>query len=151
MKRTNERRPKRASSDVWKDIQNAYLIGGELRPLARRAGIPEGTVLARAAREGWSKQKRAAIESVRPSNQSAGTSLQSVAITRETLLETHLQSMLGICAKLSSYAGTLDPQDAFTAVRQIDTADKLTRRQLGLDQPVTPVQINLWSAESGLS
>jgi hypothetical protein len=46
----------RISSDVWEQIKTAHASGIGLREIARNMNIPEGTVLARAKREGWSKQ-----------------------------------------------------------------------------------------------
>jgi hypothetical protein len=53
--------PKRAvrsriSADVWQQVRTAYASGIGLREIARNMSIPEGTVLARAKREGWTKQ-----------------------------------------------------------------------------------------------
>jgi hypothetical protein len=36
---------------------------------------------------------------------------------------------------------------AFDAVAKIDTMDRFTRRQLGLDKPVPAVNVNLFSGE----
>src|SRR5438093_6739607 len=46
----------RDSSGLWEQIKTAYASGIGLREIARNMDIPEGTVLARAKREGWSKQ-----------------------------------------------------------------------------------------------
>jgi len=41
---------------VWAEIRTAYASGIGLREIARNMGIPEGTVLARAKREGWTRE-----------------------------------------------------------------------------------------------
>jgi hypothetical protein len=46
----------RVSADVWQQVKTAYASGIGLREIARNMDIPEGTVLARAKREAWSKQ-----------------------------------------------------------------------------------------------
>jgi hypothetical protein len=46
----------RISADVWEQIKTAYASGIGLRELGRNMGVPAGTVLTRAKREGWSKQ-----------------------------------------------------------------------------------------------
>ncbi len=46
----------RVSADIWQQVKTAYASGIGLREIARNMDIPEGTVLARAKREGWSKQ-----------------------------------------------------------------------------------------------
>jgi hypothetical protein len=43
----------RVSSGLWEQIKTAYVSGIGLREIARNMDIPEGTVLARAKREGW--------------------------------------------------------------------------------------------------
>jgi DNA invertase Pin-like site-specific DNA recombinase len=47
----------RISSEVWEQVKTAYATGSiGLREIARNMGIPEGTVLARAKREGWTRE-----------------------------------------------------------------------------------------------
>src|SRR5438046_5269151 len=43
----------RDSSGLWEQIKTAYASGIGVREIARNMGIPAGTVLARANREGW--------------------------------------------------------------------------------------------------
>ena len=46
------------SSDSWEQIRTAYASGIGLREIARNMEIPEGTILARAKREGWTREIR---------------------------------------------------------------------------------------------
>ena len=46
----------RISADIWEQIKTAYAAGIGLREIARKMNIPEGTVLARAKREGWTRE-----------------------------------------------------------------------------------------------
>jgi DNA invertase Pin-like site-specific DNA recombinase len=46
----------RISADVWEQIRTAYASGIGLREIARNMNIPEGTVLAHAKREGWTRE-----------------------------------------------------------------------------------------------
>ena len=48
------------SSERWEQIKTARASGIGLREIARNMGIPEGTVLARAKREGWTRQIQSA-------------------------------------------------------------------------------------------
>src|SRR5436190_23791785 len=48
---------KRIPESTWAEIRTAYASGISLREIARNMNIPEGTVLARAKREGWSRQR----------------------------------------------------------------------------------------------
>jgi hypothetical protein len=47
---------KRIPESTWAEIRMARASGIGLREIARNMGIPEGTVLARAKREGWTQQ-----------------------------------------------------------------------------------------------
>jgi hypothetical protein len=47
----------RVSSGLWEQIKTAYASGIGLHEIARNIGILAGTVLARAKREGWSRQR----------------------------------------------------------------------------------------------
>jgi hypothetical protein len=148
----------RITETIWRELKAAYFVGGELRALAREAGISENTVLHKAMRDGWTEQRRQALERARKTRQepieyaSDGEPIQSLTISHEGLLERHTANMMAISSRLSDYAAGLSPQTAFATVRQIDVADRLTRRQLGLDQSAG-VQINLaqafWSESAG--
>jgi uncharacterized protein YjcR len=54
----------RVSSERWEQIKTAYASGIGLREIVRNMGIPEGTLLARAKREGWTQQIAAAKQAV---------------------------------------------------------------------------------------
>ena len=147
---TATRKPKRqrVPEAVWREIKAAYFVGGELRALAREAGLNENTLLHRAMREGWSEARQQALEMARQTrveliaDESTERPNQSLSISREGLLTRHAANMLRISSRLSDYAAELPAQTAFAAVRQIDVADRLTRRQLGLDR-AEGVQVNL--------
>ena len=53
-------KPRLPATD-WNQLRAAYTAGGSLRGLARAAGIPEGTILARAKRESWTRLKKDAL------------------------------------------------------------------------------------------
>jgi hypothetical protein len=72
----------RISADIWEQTKTAYASGIGLREIARSMGIPEGTVLARAKREGWSKQTSDAKLLARcDGTMPAVTPMEAVAIT----------------------------------------------------------------------
>jgi len=51
----------KTSADVWEQVKTAYATGSiGLREIARNMNIPEGTVLARAKREGWTREIQSA-------------------------------------------------------------------------------------------
>jgi len=47
---------RKITNETWEQIKTAYASGIGLRELASNAGVPEGTVLSRAKREGWTEQ-----------------------------------------------------------------------------------------------
>jgi hypothetical protein len=72
----------RASAERWEQIKTAYASGIGLREIARNMNIPEGTVLARAKREAWSKQiSDARSLAKREDTAPALTPMEAVAVT----------------------------------------------------------------------
>jgi restriction endonuclease Mrr len=43
-------------TETWEQVKTAFAAGVGLREIARNMNIPEGTVLARAKREGWTRE-----------------------------------------------------------------------------------------------
>lgn len=130
----------RISEETWHDVRRAFLVGGELRDLARKFKLSENSVLSRASREGWTAQRKNALAKIRNGGvegmaESSQGSEHSIAIIREQLLDEHLLAMLVLSQRLSQHASSLPTEQAFDRVRNIDMMDKLTRRQLGLDGP----------------
>ena len=44
------------TNETWHQIKTAYASGIGLREIARKMGIPPGTMLSRAKREGWTRE-----------------------------------------------------------------------------------------------
>lgn len=128
------------STGAWQDIKAAYLVGGGLRALAREAGIPENTILVRAHREKWSEQRQAALAKIMPQKSHE----ESLGISQGRLMERHLLNMMAVSERLSDFANALPVHQAFDAVAKIDTMDRFTRRQLGLDKPEPAISVNLF-------
>jgi hypothetical protein len=105
-------------------------------------------------RDGWSKQRGQALAKARQTRQgtiedgSEGEPHQSLSIARKGLLDRHLLNMLAVAGRLSDYSAELPAQAAFASVRQIDVADRLARRQLGLDRE-EKISVNICQAYSG--
>ena len=98
----------RIPASTGAEIRTAYASGIGLRELARNMGIPEGTVLARAKREGWTQQIAAAKliqrpelarELARPSAISAITPMQSAAISTQERKQQLLAKTLQVADK----------------------------------------------------
>ena|SRR5439155_18920132 len=82
------------SSETWQQIKTAYASGIGLREIARNMGIPEGTVLSRAKREGWTQQIESAKALVKREDSAlAVTSVEShsrdIGGTRPASSKTH--------------------------------------------------------------
>ena len=106
--------PKRAvrsriSADVWQQIRTAYASGIGLREIARNMNIPEGTVLARAKREAWSKQiSDAKSLAKRNDTPPAVTPMEAVAVTlneRKDKSRLHLSKYVVDASKRASDSG----------------------------------------------
>src|SRR5437870_10441937 len=87
----------RDSSGLWKQIKTAYASGIGLREIARNMGIPEGTVLARAKREGWTREIQSAKAlAKREDSPLAVTPVQAVAMSLQQRGERHIERMAGV-------------------------------------------------------
>src|SRR5438874_12333857 len=51
---------RKITPETWEQMETAYPAGINLRELARKMKIPEGTVLAHAKRHGWTQQVQVA-------------------------------------------------------------------------------------------
>jgi hypothetical protein len=71
----------RISADIWEQIRTAYASGIGLRELGRNMRVPAGTVLARAKREGWSKQISDAKSLAKQDDTLSVTPMEAVAFT----------------------------------------------------------------------
>jgi hypothetical protein len=47
---------RKITNETWEQIKTGYAAGINLREIARKMNIPEGTVLAHAKRHGWTQQ-----------------------------------------------------------------------------------------------
>jgi hypothetical protein len=121
------------TAGTWAELRAAYLAGAGLRSLARRAGIAEGTVLARAQREGWSQQKREALSRAGITGAQESPLAQSIAIEAADRAQAHLARMGGLIDVLGQHAATLAPGMLFEQVGKLETFDRMARRNFGLD------------------
>src|SRR6266550_2334483 len=99
----------RVSADIWQQVKTAYASGIGLREIARNMDIPEGTVLARAKREGWSKQIVEAKALVKREDASpAVTPVQAVAASMQQRGERHVGRMAGVSERGVDHVETMD-------------------------------------------
>jgi hypothetical protein len=69
---------RKIANEVWEQIKTAYAVGIGLREIARKMGIPEGTVLAHAKRHGWTQQIHVATRELSVMQSNTITPVQSV-------------------------------------------------------------------------
>ena len=80
---------RKITNETWEQIKTGYAAGINLREIARKMDIPEGTVLAHAKRHGWTQQIQVATRELGVMQSDAITPVQSVpqsiaAILRRT-------------------------------------------------------------------
>jgi hypothetical protein len=124
---------KRIPLDTWQQIKTAHASGIGLREIARNMGIPSGTILSRAKREGWTLQ----IQSVkalakRDDSAPAVTPVEAVALSMQQRGERHVERMAGVSERGVDHIETMDGSEILNSVDRIEKLDKVARRTLGL-------------------
>jgi hypothetical protein len=132
----------RISADIWEQIKTAYAAGIGLREIARNMGIPAGTVLARAKREGWTQQIAAARlverpelarEIAKPDAINAIAPMQSAAVSMRERALRHVDRMAGVTEKVLPHLEAMPPDSILHRVDQVEKLDRIARRNYGLD------------------
>src|SRR5438105_12438330 len=119
---------------MWAEIKTAYASGIPLRELARNMGIPEGTVLARAKREGWTREIQNAKALVKREDASpAVTPVQAVAASMQQRGERHLGRMANVVEKTLPHVEAMEPGAILDRIDDVETLDKIGRRTFGLN------------------
>ena len=134
------------SNAIWAEIRTAYASGIGLREIARNMGIPEGTVLARAQREGWTREiQNAKALAKREHSAPAVTATEAVAITMQQRGERHLGRMANIMEKTVPHVEAMQPGTILDRIDDVETLDKVARRTFGIsdDAPSTNVAVNI--------
>jgi hypothetical protein len=121
------------SKSTWAEIRTAYASGIGLREIARNMSIPEGTVLARAKREGWT-QRIQSIKALakREDSAPAVTATEAVAVTMRQRGERHLGRMASVSERGVDHVETMQGSEILARVDQIEKLDKVARRTFGL-------------------
>jgi hypothetical protein len=108
------------TKSTWAEIRTAYASGIGLREIAPNMNVPEGTVLARAKREGWTQQIAAAKiasqpqlakEIVKADAINAITPMQSIAAVMQARGERYRERMAGVSEKVAGHLETMGPDD----------------------------------------
>jgi hypothetical protein len=125
------------STEVWHQIKAGYAAGIGLREIARKMNIPEGTVLARAKREGWTQQIQAAKQAIALTQSNAIGPLQSIAAVMQERGERHRERMAGVSERVVDHLETMHPNEILSRSSQVEKIDNVARRTFGLDSPVS--------------
>jgi hypothetical protein len=136
----------RISSERWEQVKTAHASGIGLREIARNMGIPQGTVLARAKREGWtggiqSAKALAKREDAKP----AVSPVEAAAMSMQKRGERHVERMAGISERGVDHIETMDGPEILSSVDEIEKLDKVARRTFGLkdDSPAGHFSLNV--------
>ena len=122
------------SRDTWQQIKAAYAAGIGLREIARKMNVPEGTVLARAKREGWTQQIAAAKQAIELSQSNAITPLQSIAAVMQERGERYRERVAGISERVIGHVEAMDADEILTRSSQLEKMDTIARRTFGLNE-----------------
>ena len=114
----------RISSERWEQIKTAYAAGIGLREIARKMNIPEGTVLARAKREGWTREIQNAKALAKREDALLATPVEAVAMTMQKRAERHIERMAGVSERGVDYVETMDGPEILNSVDEIEKLDK---------------------------
>src|SRR5438045_7049215 len=88
---------RKIANETWEQIKTAYVAGINLREIARKMNIPEGTVLAHAKRHGWTQQIQIATREVGVMQSDTITPVQSVPQSLAAILaERRERTKLGL-------------------------------------------------------
>ena len=116
---------------TWAEIRTAYASGIGLREIARNMGIPEGSILSRAKREGWTREIQSAKALAKREDAVAVTPLEAVALSMQQRGVDHIE--------------TMDGPGILNSVDEIEKLDKVARRTFGLkdDNPYGGFSLNV--------
>ena len=133
---------RRISPECWEQVKTAYASGIGLRDLARNTGIPAGTILSRAKRDGWTREIQSARVLVKRDDVLIASPVEAAAMTMRERAERHVERMVGISERGVDHIETMDGPGILRSIDEIEKLDKVARRTFRLDN-VEPGQISL--------
>src|SRR5436190_16022316 len=125
----------RLPKNTWDQIKAGYAAGIGLREIARKMNVPEGTVLARAKREGWTQQIESAKHAAALTQSNAIMPLQSIAAVMQERGERYRERMAGVSEKVAGHLETMEADEILSRSSQVEKIDSVARRTFGLDVP----------------
>lgn len=133
------------TNETWQQLKTAYASGIGLREIARNMGIPEGTVLARAKRECWTRQIQSAKALAKREDAVVATPVEAVAMTMQERADRHVERMAGISERGVDHIETMDGPEILNSVDKVEKLDKIARRTFRLedDNPYEGFSLNV--------
>ena len=120
-------------TETWEQVKTAFASGIGLREMARNTGIPAGTILSRAKREGWTREIQSAKALAKRQDASlAVTPVEAVAMSMQQRGERHVERIAGVSERAVDHIETMDGPEILNSVDQIEKLDKVARRTFGL-------------------
>lgn len=124
---------KKISRSDWEQARTAYAAGIGLRELARKMGIAQGTMLARASREHWKQQVANATRAMRSETPTIVSAPDAAAVTMRERAERHVARMAGITDKVLPHLEEMEPAAILSNARNLERFDYVARRNYGLE------------------
>jgi IS30 family transposase len=124
----------RLSKQTWEQIKTAYASGIGLREIARKMNVPEGTVLARAKREGWTQQIAAAKHAAALTQSNAITPMQSIAAVMQQRGERYRERIAGVSEKVIGHVEAMEADEILIRSSQLEKIYTIARRTFGLNE-----------------
>ena len=122
-------------TETWEQVKTAFASGIGLREIARNMNIPAGTVLARAKREGWTREIQSAKAlAKRQDAPLAVTPLEAVSMSIQQRGERHVERMAGIVEKTLPHVESMEPGSILDRAKDVDRLDRIARRTYALDK-----------------
>jgi len=125
---------RKITNETWEQVKTAFAAGIALREIARKMNIPEGTVLARAKREGWTREIQSAKALAKRADVPlAITPVEAVAMSMQQRGDRHIDRMAGVSERGVDHIERMHGPEILNSVDQIEKLDKVARRTFGLD------------------
>ena len=96
-------------------------------------GIPTGTILSRAKREGWTQDiENAKALATRENQTSTVSPVKAVAMSMQKRGERHVERMASVSERGVDHIETMDGPQILNSVDEIEKLDKVARRTFGI-------------------
>jgi hypothetical protein len=140
------------AKSTWAEIRTAYASGIGLREMARNTGIPAGTILSRAKREGWTREIQSAKALAKREDAFVATPVEAVAMSMQQRGERHLDRMAGVSERGVDHIETMDGPGILKSIDEIEKLDKVARRTFQLDDiPPSGITLNVLNVNGDMN